>query len=71
MIRSLMVCDDVFHDGGRDVEEVWAVEDFVAVRAGGQQVVARRCGFGDGERMRRAFLRVLGVPPSARRRAGG
>ncbi|KAB2969549.1 GlxA family transcriptional regulator [Zoogloea sp.] len=32
--------------------------------------VARRCGFGDGERMRRAFLRVLGVPPSARRRAG-
>lgn len=26
--------------------------------------VAERCGFGDDERMRRAFLRGLGVPPS-------
>lgn len=26
--------------------------------------VARRCGFGDDERMRRAFVRVLKVPPS-------
>lgn len=33
------------------------------------QAVARRCGFGDGERMRRAFLRVLGAPPSVRCRA--
>lgn len=50
------------------------VEAAVAALESGQdavQVVARRCGFGDGERMRRAFLRVLGVPPSARRRAGG
>ncbi|SEU27326.1 GlxA family transcriptional regulator [Nonomuraea wenchangensis] len=29
--------------------------------------VARACGFGSGETMRRAFLRVLGVPPSAYR----
>lgn len=31
------------------------------------QKVARDCGFGDQERMRRAFLRVLGRPPSALR----
>ena len=31
------------------------------------QAVARRCGFGDPERMRRAFVKRLGVPPSARR----
>ena len=35
------------------------------------QAVARRCGFGDPERMRRAFVKLLGVPPSARRRATG
>ncbi len=29
--------------------------------------VARRCGFGSAETMRRAFLRVLGIPPSAYR----
>lgn len=33
------------------------------------QRVARDCGFGDTERMRRAFLRVLGTTPSATRRA--
>jgi transcriptional regulator GlxA family with amidase domain len=32
------------------------------------QAVARSCGFGDAERLRRAFLRIHGVPPSARRR---
>jgi transcriptional regulator GlxA family with amidase domain len=26
--------------------------------------VAERCGFGSGETMRRAFLRVVGVPPA-------
>jgi transcriptional regulator GlxA family with amidase domain len=31
------------------------------------QKVARDCGFGDPERMRRAFLRILGRPPSALR----
>lgn len=36
------------------------------------QRVALSCGFGDTERMRRSFLRMLGEPPSAlkRRRAG-
>lgn len=33
----------------------------------GQDVVARRCGFGTAETMRRAFLRVIGVPPGAYR----
>ena len=27
------------------------------------ETIARRCGFGDEERMRRSFLRRLGVPP--------
>jgi transcriptional regulator GlxA family with amidase domain len=26
--------------------------------------IAQRCGFGDDERMRRAFLRTAGVPPT-------
>lgn len=33
------------------------------------QRVALECGFGDPERMRRSFVRLLGVPPSAMRRA--
>jgi transcriptional regulator GlxA family with amidase domain len=32
------------------------------------QRVAMQCGFGDAERMRRSFVRLLGVPPSAVRR---
>ncbi|MBB1489616.1 GlxA family transcriptional regulator [Oceanospirillum sediminis] len=32
---------------------------------GSIQVVARQCGFTDIERMRRAFIRIKGVPPSA------
>lgn len=31
--------------------------------------IARRCGFGDAERMRRAFVRALGRPPRALRTA--
>ena len=34
------------------------------------QHVASTCGFGDPERMRRSFLRVLGAPPSALKRQG-
>lgn len=34
------------------------------------QHVAAACGFGDPERMRRSFLRVLGAPPSALKRQG-
>lgn len=35
---------------------------------GSVQVVARQCGFTDVERMRRAFIRLMGVPPSAIKR---
>lgn len=37
------------------------------LEAGGLSVqeVARRCGFGDGERLRRSFQRLLGIAPSA------
>lgn len=40
------------------------------VEAGGSSLeqIARRTGFGDAERMRRAFLRTLGQPPQALRR---
>ncbi len=31
-------------------------------------VVARRCGFGTAETLRRSFLRTLGVPPTDYRR---
>ena len=34
------------------------------------QQVAETCGFGNAERMRRSFLRVLGTPPSALKRQG-
>jgi transcriptional regulator GlxA family with amidase domain len=34
------------------------------------QRVATECGFGDAERMRRSFVRLLGIPPSAVRRTG-
>jgi len=32
------------------------------------QEVAQHCGFHDPERMRRAFLRLFGAPPSAMKR---
>lgn len=35
------------------------------------QRVATECGFGDIERMRRSFMRLLGVPPSSLRRSAG
>jgi transcriptional regulator GlxA family with amidase domain len=34
------------------------------------QQVAGECGFGNPERMRRSFLRVLGAPPSTLKRQG-
>jgi transcriptional regulator GlxA family with amidase domain len=37
-------------------------------RGGSLQEIARRTGFGDPERMRRAFLRFYGAPPAAIRR---
>ena len=43
-----------------------------ALESGTQSVqrVAASCGFGDPERMRRSFLRILGQPPSALKRRG-
>jgi transcriptional regulator GlxA family with amidase domain len=42
-----------------------------ALESGAQsnQLIARSCGFGSAERMRRGFLRVLGSSPSALRRS--
>lgn len=37
-------------------------------RGGGIQEIARKTGFGDPERMRRAFVRLYGAPPAAMRR---
>jgi len=37
-------------------------------RSGQIQEIARKTGFGDGERMRRAFMRLYGAPPAALRR---
>ncbi|OQW61607.1 MAG: AraC family transcriptional regulator [Proteobacteria bacterium HN_bin10] len=37
-------------------------------RGGAIEDIARRCGFGDPERMRRAFVRLYGAPPAAIRR---
>lgn len=37
-------------------------------RGGALQTIAAKTGFGDGERMRRAFLRLYGAPPAAMRR---
>ena len=40
-----------------------------ALERGGQiQAIARDCGFGDAERMRRSFIRLYGAPPAALRR---
>ena len=39
--------------------------------AGSVQAVAARCGFGDPERMRRAFVRLFGASPAALRRGRG
>jgi transcriptional regulator GlxA family with amidase domain len=43
-----------------------------ALERGGPSIqqVAAACGFGNPERMRRSFLRVLGAPPSALKRQG-
>ncbi|MGW5648342.1 GlxA family transcriptional regulator [Saccharopolyspora sp. NPDC003752] len=51
---------------GRYVERA-RVEAARALLEADRGGVARRCGFGSAETMRRAFLRQLGVPPSAYR----
>jgi transcriptional regulator GlxA family with amidase domain len=66
-----------FHDEtgvtpARAVERLRVEAARAALDAGAPSVqrVASDCGFGDAERMRRSFIRVLGMPPSAFRRAG-
>jgi transcriptional regulator GlxA family with amidase domain len=57
----------------RAVERLRVEAALAALESGAASVqqVARACGFDDPERMRRAFIRTLGVPPSSRRRAPG
>jgi transcriptional regulator GlxA family with amidase domain len=51
------------------VERLRADAARAALERGGQiQEIARRTGFGDPERMRRAFVRLYGAPPAALKR---
>jgi transcriptional regulator GlxA family with amidase domain len=51
------------------VERLRAEAARAALEDGGSiQQIARRTGFGDPERMRRAFVRLYGAPPAAMRR---
>ncbi len=51
------------------VERLRADAARAALERGGQiQEIARKTGFGDAERMRRAFTRLYGAPPAALRR---
>jgi transcriptional regulator GlxA family with amidase domain len=54
----------------RAVEKLRVEAAAAALESGTEAVqkIARDYGFGDQERMRRAFLRTLGRPPSALRR---
>jgi transcriptional regulator GlxA family with amidase domain len=54
---------------GRYVERarVEAARAVLESAADSVDVVARRCGFGTAETMRRAFIREIGVPPNAYR----
>jgi transcriptional regulator GlxA family with amidase domain len=53
------------------VERIRVEAARAALENGGASVqrVALDCGFGDAERMRRSFMRLLGVPPSSLRRS--
>jgi transcriptional regulator GlxA family with amidase domain len=52
---------------GRYVERarVAAARNLLETSADGVDVIARQCGFGTAETMRRSFIRELGVPPSS------
>lgn len=41
--------------------------ELLETSSAGMKSIAARCGFGDEERMRRAFLRLTGIPPSSHR----
>jgi transcriptional regulator GlxA family with amidase domain len=55
----------------RAVERLRAEVALSRVQEGTESIemIARSVGFGDKERMRRAFLRIYGQPPRALRRA--
>lgn len=55
---------------GKAVERLRVDAARAALESGGRSVqrIARACGFGSAERMRRSFVRVLGTPPSALKR---
>ena len=57
----------------RYVEEVRveAAKALLEVGDDGLDVISRKCGFRSPETMRRAFLRVMGVPPGSYRRRFG
>lgn len=48
-----------------------AARELVEEGEAGLDAIARRVGFGDTERMRRAFIRIYGQPPQALRRSAG
>ena len=55
----------------RAIEQLRVEAARAAIEAGGTSIetIAAATGFGDAERMRRAFVRLLGQPPQALRRA--
>lgn len=69
---SRMFKEEVGTAPAKAVERLRVDTARAALESGGRSIqrVAAACGFGDPERMRRSFLRVLGAPPSALRRQG-
>jgi len=67
---SRMFKEEVGTAPAKAVERLRVDTARAALESGGSSIqhVAAACGFGNPERMRRSFLRVLGAPPSALRR---
>ena len=55
-------------DGAHPVSAERVARELVEEGDAGMDAIARRVGFGDTERMRRAFIRIYGQPPQALRR---
>jgi transcriptional regulator GlxA family with amidase domain len=62
--------DEIGVNPAKAVERLRVEAARAALESGAQsnQLIARSCGFGSAERMRRSLLRVLGNPPSALKR---
>ena len=67
---SRLFLDEVGASPAKAVEQLRVEAARGALESGERslQSLARQCGFGEVERMRRSFLRVLGHPPSALKR---